>query len=522
MINIKNHITQIVEHYPLDNTPFFNFCETATREEFLKGQEPFFHAVEAFPRMLCLLGSKIQTSHNRLSIIDNLWEEHGQGKSHLFHTETYKRYLVSLGKNPNESIYEHPGVSFWIQNMLKSQDNAATYAMKLCAIEYIYTRVSTKILETLNKNKGFVATEQEHYTKHEILDVQHAQDLLDIAIHEQKLMSTDDLIEIFKKSIDGFIIMLNQISPITQKQIQNFSKEKVAFFYSREYSDPELIALQSVAKKKPNILIICSGGEHIFKIKEQYPHAHITALDLNLNQIKLTKNKINNKQALVFNEGKFEKLFEQLANRLFIKQNSKLICNINENDFIHKLCENDPLATSVFLSICQNIFSKPVLEGVFTKDATRFSSKHFSNHFYQLLLKKLQSSFKDPRNGDINLKSILGISAPVTTPISNKTKIDFYHGNFMDFFKENSDKFDLISMSNIGDWMEQEKFIEILKKSKNSLSPEGFIICRKLLGDYSLAQQMFNIFQNTNFLKDNTDFYTEVVACKNIPSKDNT
>lgn len=512
MNNIQNHITKIVEHYPLENTPFFEFCEQADREEFLKGQEPFFYAVEAFPRMLCLLGSKIQNSHTRLSIIHNLWEEHGHGDKNLFHTETYQRYLVSLGKDPKEKIQDHPAVTFWIESMLKSQDNACIYAIKLCAIEYIYTRISNKILDTINKNKIFRITSQDHYQKHEVLDETHAQELLQIALNEQKLVQEEDMIEAFKKSIDAFIIMLNQISPVTHKQINNFSKEKIAFFYSRESSEPEIATLSKIGKKNPNILIVCSGGEHIFRIKKFYPNAKITALDINNYQIKLTKNKLNSKEPLVFNQGKFEKIFEQLANRLFIKQNSKLICNINENDYIHKLCENDPLATSVFLKVCQNVFSKNVLEGVFTKDATRFSSKHFSNHFYQVLLRQLQSSFENPRAVGFNLKCIMGIEPVFNDSITNKNKINFYNGTFPQFFKENADHFDLISLSNIGDWMEQAHFQSILQESNSHLSDQGHVISRKLLGDYKLKETMHDIFGNTSDMLDSTEFYTEVIS----------
>jgi len=53
------------------------FMSNSSQEEFSKSQIPFYHAVKAFPRILCYLASMIEDSETRLHIAENIWEEHG-------------------------------------------------------------------------------------------------------------------------------------------------------------------------------------------------------------------------------------------------------------------------------------------------------------------------------------------------------------------------------------------------------------------------------------------------------------
>lgn len=50
------------------------FLKNATKEEYLRSQIPFFFAVQAFPRFLAKLASQIESSENRLLVVENLWE----------------------------------------------------------------------------------------------------------------------------------------------------------------------------------------------------------------------------------------------------------------------------------------------------------------------------------------------------------------------------------------------------------------------------------------------------------------
>lgn len=63
-----------------NNHKFHSFLSNATQQEFLQSQIPFFYAVQAFPRALALLASKIENSHDRLLVIENLYEI---GRAHV-------------------------------------------------------------------------------------------------------------------------------------------------------------------------------------------------------------------------------------------------------------------------------------------------------------------------------------------------------------------------------------------------------------------------------------------------------
>ena len=163
-------------------------------------QTSFYKAVEAFPRALCLLGSKIEDSSTRLKVIENLWEEHGHGDENVFHVKSYINYLSALGlENVKDIKKENIFVKYWIENLLINNNVSSLYAIELAAIEYIYTRVSKKIIETLNRDDFCLKHQQNHYSIHEVLDVNHANDLIDIALKEASKQQVDinNLINLF-------------------------------------------------------------------------------------------------------------------------------------------------------------------------------------------------------------------------------------------------------------------------------------------------------------------------------------
>ncbi len=78
---------------------YLTFLAKANREELQRSQVPFYYAVEAFPLLLLKLASQITNEGARYLIVENIWEEHGQGDQNKFHTQTFKTHLAALGFN---------------------------------------------------------------------------------------------------------------------------------------------------------------------------------------------------------------------------------------------------------------------------------------------------------------------------------------------------------------------------------------------------------------------------------------
>jgi hypothetical protein len=174
---------------------------------------------------------------------------------------------------------------------------------------------------------------------------------------------------------------------------------------------------------------------------------------------------------------------------------------------------------------------------VFTEEATKYSSENFSDHFYKVFVQKIKELDANPSN----MNSILSRTLPMNYPKEMELEgINYYCGDFVSHFNEkitnenhmvllnaaldnalsiqaneemepvlNADKYNMISISNVGDWMPQEQFKSLLDKAKEHLIPNGVVIARKLLGDYSLKDLMLSRFSKVIQEKDNTGFYTE-------------
>ncbi|HLX52546.1 MAG TPA: iron-containing redox enzyme family protein [Aquella sp.] len=187
-----------------------HFLRDATREDFLKTQIPFYHAVKVFPRALAKLAYCIEDSTTRLPVIENLWEEHGKGDISKFHLNTFQQFLYSLNWNGEHATC--PGVENWVNNLLSFQISASEYAAYLSGIEFAYAMISHDIankLVTLELNGP-----QVHYDLHAALDWEHGGDLLKLAfilMDTQDHLDIDRVKESFSQGQEDFLNLYSQM-----------------------------------------------------------------------------------------------------------------------------------------------------------------------------------------------------------------------------------------------------------------------------------------------------------------------
>lgn len=168
----------------IDNNKFFYNLNEIPKNIFLMAQIDFIHAVNYWSSILALLISRLKKPYHRTIILDNLYDEHGNGNISKNHVYTYYDYLCELGyKGSVNNLLNRKCHSRSVNKFIERLDNCMNKydAYEVCFIlgniEKTYIEISKKINEYLRKNNLKV----HHYTEHEILDIKHAEDLFTVA-----------------------------------------------------------------------------------------------------------------------------------------------------------------------------------------------------------------------------------------------------------------------------------------------------------------------------------------------------
>jgi hypothetical protein len=551
------------------NVSAFNvFMSQATEPEFLQSQKPFYFAVKAFPQMLSLLASLIEDSHHRLVVMENLYEEHGHGNADKFHTTTYMQYLKALGltQEHEQELINHesdnPWVTQWIENILSGShaDNALRLCAYLAGIECLYAVISQDICLWLKKHH--LLEKQTHYTHHASLDWEHGTELFDLALqlkyhygmknpvlYKEHIMHAQ-IMESFNQAQKDFLELYHHLVVPTQHQLKKIHEQPISFYYIREDSKVETRALKNLIKDRPysnsnsksnpnpsqdkhqqypvSILTIASGGEHIMEyLAQDYP-VSITAIDLNTHQLDLAQKKIaslkswgnplyeqnrntENKtdNATMFlpygldehNTGKFEQIFALLRQSLM--ENGRVPQNIQQEKLHY---------------VVKNLFTNDNLNRVFGEDATRFTKESFAQHFTEVFLHALDGHEANVQN--IFYQKPVRNYAQLAHDIQlnqKKHKLTWEVVNCREVRSlevESSirhNRYDLIDVSNIGDWMGLNEYHQVIAFLNNQLNANGVIVARKLLGDYCLAHALQEHGLKVHPTQDSTGFYSETV-----------
>lgn len=509
---------------------YFRFLQSASRSELLKSQIPFYHAVQAFPRLLCKLAGMVETSEARYLVVENIWEEHGSGKGgQAFHTNTFKTHLKALGWE-GTYLERCPFIDDWLEKLFNLESPQELF-LSLAAIEYLYAVVSANITDTLDKHN--LLCEQGHYNTHSALDWEHGRELLEAML----LAGHGFNKEIFDRAQSEFLNVFDSLAFPTVKDMEKFRESQpVAFYYTREDSgvlDEAFEMMQEVRSEnmskssdKLSLLLTCSGGEHIFHCLAKHDEvSSITALDVNPEQIRVCQDKLksirensDSKEAtLDFQQqaalGRFEFLFSWIRQYLSRLGEKSASTTEQPSNWWHHVTE------SHLKYVVGRVFSNDVLEAVFTRDATMYTSASFADHFVQVLRSLLQELDHSPMARNIFLGEPFPSPEHVKSALKEeKLPVRYICSHIQDFdFKSG---YDLIDLSNIGDWLPLDSFRKIVQRAVAALTPGGSLILRRLLGDYDIVSDIFNSLAPTEArslctlrqIRDRTHFYSQTVV----------
>ena len=178
---MDSYINKLKNETPIASQIYFSrlLDGSMSFELFKNSQINFYSAVCYFSRPMLLLCSRIENYADRLIILENIIDEHGNGDIEDSHGKTYKKYLLKLGVNKKDinKTFNHSAVSnfYSIMNKTIRNDNIETAISMFGIMEDRYTEISATIASALINNKWLKETQLDHYKTHEKLDIYHAE-----------------------------------------------------------------------------------------------------------------------------------------------------------------------------------------------------------------------------------------------------------------------------------------------------------------------------------------------------------
>ncbi len=160
---------------------YFQGLATISHDDFVETQVQFFWAVTFFSRPMALLVGKIPRTGQRVEVLRNVWEEHGEGNPRLSHSATFREFLgrvAGLDDDAIESRVLWPEVRAFNTTLVGAclLDEWVVGAATLGMIERMFQGMSASIGRAVVERGWLSPTELVHYDTHERLDQRHATD----------------------------------------------------------------------------------------------------------------------------------------------------------------------------------------------------------------------------------------------------------------------------------------------------------------------------------------------------------
>jgi len=180
--DMKDFIETFVTVLDIPNHPFFSQLSSGnfTKDQFIQNQIEFSHLVSFFNRPMAQVIANIENSTRRMAIVENLWEEHGQGDPEKVHGKTILTLIDRLGLDSSKITKESLSPNILIFNeALRSAATFNSYHFSTAmfgAIERVFVDVSSLICQAIVDNGWLRLEEITHYCLHKEIDMQHAED----------------------------------------------------------------------------------------------------------------------------------------------------------------------------------------------------------------------------------------------------------------------------------------------------------------------------------------------------------
>lgn len=295
------------------------------------------------------------------------------------------------------------------------------------------------------------------------------------------------------------------------------------FAITRE--DPILELKLMALFKLRNVLAVCSGGDTLLAIKEQYPESKICAFDINPHQLAHFKRKVTHSWSTInamdelCRSGNFESLFRQW--RLFFNE---FILPKNETEILF-LSGNQKELESIFRSKYWPVsfklhFHDTFLEAMFGQAAIQHApSGSYSLYFQKVFERGLKA---EDFNRNPFLQHIF-LDRFLEPPSYLKQKFSLGDFRIMQgsiFEVPDIEAYDLLQLSNIFDWSSQEEVKNVCAYLERSLAEGTVVLIRQINNESPVADFLgpcFKIYEDLGRdlqEQDRSLFYSKIVVAQ--------
>jgi len=184
---MQSTIQAILEALKADPNPYFDALLTGemTREDFIETQVQFFSPVMHFHHPMRKLAARIPPDRNRDLVLKNVSDELGNDDPSQSHENTFLRFLNQMDNLSEETVRSRPS---WddVKAFNASVDRACTErdyrhgAAFMGMMELMFSQISGHLGRSILRAGWLREEELVHYTTHEALDIQHAQDFFSV------------------------------------------------------------------------------------------------------------------------------------------------------------------------------------------------------------------------------------------------------------------------------------------------------------------------------------------------------
>ena len=184
--NIQSYCEARISESGIYKNKFFESLNDGTMSlnEFIETQKQFYYAVSFFSRPMTALMARFPNPGSRLSILENVVEEHGGFNKTAFHESTFRDFLKSLNVNLDdlEELELWPELRAFNSALMTACvfDEVEVGVCCMGAIEYMFATISAQIGQAVVARGWCKAENLKHYKLHAKIDLQHAADFFRI------------------------------------------------------------------------------------------------------------------------------------------------------------------------------------------------------------------------------------------------------------------------------------------------------------------------------------------------------
>ncbi len=197
---IVNNADQVLTETAILDGPYFASLQSGemSRESFCQSQRQFYFAVDYFSRPMSALLMRLPSARQRLGILANVLEEHGEFQPAAFHEATFREFLQSVGddQGPDPVTIEPPVHAFNAAIMSACLvDEIQVGIACLGIIEYAFADISALIGNMVVKRGWVTQAALTHYSLHAEIDKKHAADFFELLREDWKTPQGQALIK---------------------------------------------------------------------------------------------------------------------------------------------------------------------------------------------------------------------------------------------------------------------------------------------------------------------------------------